>query len=244
MRYRSASSKSRETCCVSSRARSTPPCTGSRSASGCSAEWKGAESGREAKFYRITAAGRKQLEVETSSWERLSAAVALVMRANEAEEDRYERRRVFSRRQKREELLDKELRFHLEEQIRESIAAGMNPEQARREALLEFGGLDQIKEECRDVARATWLDALVQDVKFSFRSLGKSLGFTLTALATMGIGIGFNAAIYSYLDGILLRPIGLENADRLKSIYESGPGTQRLISTLNYHRHRRAKHGF
>jgi putative ABC transport system permease protein len=137
-------------------------------------------------------------------------------------------------RRKQEDLLDKELRFHLEEQIRENIAAGMSPERARREALLEFGGIDQIKEECRDVSPTAWLDALVQDVKFSFRSLGKSRGFTLTALATIAIGIGFNAAIYSYLDGILLRPVGLEDADRLVWIYESGPGNQRLISTLNY----------
>src|ERR1700710_518699 len=137
-------------------------------------------------------------------------------------------------RRKREDLLDKELRFHLEEQIRENIAAGMSPEQARREALLEFGGLDQIKEECRDVLPGAWLDALAQDVKFSFRSLGKSRGFTLTALATIALGIGFNAAIYSYLDGILFRPQDDEGADRLVWIYESGPSPQRLISTLNY----------
>src|SRR6188768_4117230 len=97
----------------------------------------------------------------------------------------------------REELLDKELRFHLEEQIRENLAAGMSPEEARRSAMVEFGGLDQIKEECREVAPWAWLDALWQDVKFSFRNLGKSRGFTFTALATIAVGIGFNAAIYS-----------------------------------------------
>ncbi|MEJ1971152.1 MAG: ABC transporter permease [Lacunisphaera sp.] len=136
-------------------------------------------------------------------------------------------------RREREELLDKELRFHLEEQIRDNLAAGLSPEQARREALLEFGGVDQIKEACRDVAPGAWLDALWQDVKFSFRSLGKARAYTFTALATLAIGIGFNAAIYSYLDGILLRPDGFEDSDRLVWIYEKGPG-QQLISTLNY----------
>jgi putative ABC transport system permease protein len=137
------------------------------------------------------------------------------------------------RRKTREDALDQELRFHLEEQIRDNIAAGMTPEEARRAAALEFGGVAQIKEECRDVAPHAWLDALWQDVKFSCRSLGKSRAYTLTALATIAIGIGFSAAIYSYLDGILLRPDGFEDRDRLVWIYETGPG-QKLISTLNY----------
>ena len=137
------------------------------------------------------------------------------------------------RRKTREASLDRELRFHLEEQIRDNLAAGMSPEEARRTAALEFGGLDQIKEECRDVAPWAWLDVLWQDVKFAGRSLGKSRGFTLTALATLAIGIGFSAAIYSYLDGILFRPVGFEDRDRLVWIYEEGPG-QKLISTLNY----------
>lgn len=136
-------------------------------------------------------------------------------------------------RRTREDSLDRELRFHLEEQIRDNLAAGMSPEQARRAALLEFGGLDQIKEECRDVAPWAWLDALWQDVTFSLRSLGKSRGFTFTALATIALAIGFNAAIYSYLDGILFRPQDNEGADRIVWIYEKGPG-QQLISTLNY----------
>jgi len=137
------------------------------------------------------------------------------------------------RRKTREAALDQELRFHLEEQIRDNLAAGMTPDEARRAAALEFGGLAQIKEECRDVAPHAWLDALWQDVKFSARSLGKARGYTLTALATLAIGIGFSAAIYSYLDGILLRPDGFEDRDRLVWIYETGPG-QKLISTLNY----------
>ncbi len=137
-------------------------------------------------------------------------------------------------RRNREDSLDRELRFHLEEQVRENIAAGMSPEQARREAMLEFGGLDQIKEECRDVAPWAWLDALWQDVKFSCRSLGKSRGYTLTALATIAIGIGFSAAIYSYLDGILLRPGGYPDGDRGVWIYETGPTPERLVSTLNF----------
>lgn len=137
-------------------------------------------------------------------------------------------------RKPREESLDQELRFHLEEATRDNIAAGMNPDEARRAAALEFGGLDQIKEECRDVAPWAWLDALWQDVKFSLRSLGKSKGFTLTALATLAIGIGFNAAIYSYLDGILFRTGGYPEDDRGAWIYESGPAPQRLVSTENF----------
>lgn len=138
------------------------------------------------------------------------------------------------RRREREEALDRELRFHLEEQIRDNFAAGMNPEQARREALLEFGGIERVKDECREVSRAGWLDALRQDVKLGLRSLGRSPGFTVTALATIALGIGFNAAIYSYLDGILFRSDNFPDADRLVSIYESGRSPQHLVSTLNF----------
>jgi putative ABC transport system permease protein len=142
--------------------------------------------------------------------------------------------RSLFRRRERERELDRELRFHLEEQIRENLAAGMDAATARRTALLDFGGVDQIKEACRDATGASWVEAWSQDVKFGLRSLRKAPGFTLIALATLAIAIGFNGAIFSYLDGVLFRPAGYPDADRLVWIYETAPNRPQLISTANF----------
>jgi hypothetical protein len=73
-----------------------------------------------------------------------------------------------------ERKLDAELRFHLEQQIADYIAAGMKPEEAGRRAALEFGGLDQMKEECRDVGSAHFVETLFQDIRYGFRQLRRS----------------------------------------------------------------------
>ena len=77
------------------------------------------------------------------------------------------------RRKSQERCLDSELRFHLEQQTKDNIAAGMNPEVARREAAIDLGGLEQIKEECRDKRRGAWLGHLSQDLRFGLRMLRK-----------------------------------------------------------------------
>jgi putative ABC transport system permease protein len=138
-------------------------------------------------------------------------------------------------RKKAERQLDAELRFHFDEQVKANVAAGMTDEEARRTTRLEFGGIDQIKEECRDVSRARWLEVLLQDVRYGLRSLRKSKGFTITAVATIGIGIGANAAIFSYVDGVLLRPVSYPDPGRLVQLSERKPdGTSSLVSTANF----------
>ena len=139
------------------------------------------------------------------------------------------------RRKAHEQKLDSELRFHLESQIRDNIESGMDSAEARRLAAIEFGGLEQTKEECRDVRRGRWLETTLQDLRFGVRSLRRSPGFTTAALATIAIGIGANTAIFSFVNGVLLKPPPYPDADRIVAIVEKRPtGNWSPVSALTY----------
>lgn len=114
-----------------------------------------------------------------------------------------------------EKELDTELRFHLDELIQEKIAAGLTPEQARREAILEFGAGQQIKEELRDVHRVATLDTTLANLKSAVRFMRKSPSFSLAVIVTLALGIGANSAVFSAIDAILLRPLPFPHADEL-----------------------------
>jgi predicted permease len=116
--------------------------------------------------------------------------------------------------------LDNELQFHIEELVQEKIARGLTHEQARRVAVLEFGGPEQIKEELRDVHRIPVLDALVTETRYAWRVLRRSASFSLTVIATLALGIGANTAVFTAIDAVLLRPLPYPNPDRLVVLHE------------------------
>lgn len=118
-----------------------------------------------------------------------------------------------------ERELDKELLFHLEQQMQENIAQGMSPAEARAAARRSLGGVAQIQEECRDMRRIHPLETIWNDLRYAVRILGRAPGFTLVIVLTLGLSIGANSAIFSVIQGVLLLPLPYPQAERLVRVY-------------------------
>lgn len=125
--------------------------------------------------------------------------------------------RLFSRKRLEREL-EKELRFHFEAQVSDKVRSGVSDEEARRLTRLEFGGFDQIKEDCRESRGTMWVESIVQDIRYGIRQLRKSPGFSITAVVTLALGIGATTAIFTLVHGVLERSLPVADPSSLYRI--------------------------
>jgi putative ABC transport system permease protein len=127
-------------------------------------------------------------------------------------------RSLFHRQQIDQEL-DDEINSHLDLAIDENIAKGMTPQEARRAARIELGGVEQVREEVRVLRAGAWLDTLFQDARFGVRMLQKSPGFSLVAVLTLALGIGSTTIMFSAIYGALIAPVPYKNSNQLAYVY-------------------------
>ncbi|MGW8267920.1 MAG: ADOP family duplicated permease, partial [Longimicrobiales bacterium] len=119
--------------------------------------------------------------------------------------------------------MDEEMRFHLEMEVQEHVRAGKTLGEARREALRTFGGVERFKERARDARGGRLMDDTRQDLFFTLRKLRRSPGFAFVIILTLALGIGANTAIFTLVDGILLRPLPFPDPDRLVRVFQTAP---------------------
>ncbi len=138
-------------------------------------------------------------------------------------DDLFFRLRSLFRRKTVEAELDAELRFHSEHQLEKYLRAGMSREQAIRQVRLDLGGIEQVKEDCRDARGVAPVETLLQDLRYGWRTLRKAPAFAAAAIFTLALGIGANTAIFSVVYGILLRPLPFRDPARLIVLNETTP---------------------
>ncbi|HKW61530.1 MAG TPA: ABC transporter permease [Candidatus Acidoferrum sp.] len=136
----------------------------------------------------------------------------------------FHRLRFFFRRTELDRDLDAEISSHLQFAIDENLQRGLSLAEARRQALLRFGGPQQAKERHREARALPFLEILLQDLRFASRMLRKSVGFTAIAILTLAFGLGATTAIFSVVNSVLLRPLPYKNSARLLRVDETHPG--------------------
>ncbi|PYR44917.1 MAG: hypothetical protein DMF89_26595 [Acidobacteria bacterium] len=131
--------------------------------------------------------------------------------------------------------LDEEIRDHIERETQDNIARGLSPEAAWQAAHRKFGNVTLVKEDARAVWVPVWIDQLRQDVQYAVRGLRRNPGFTVVAVLTLALSIGANTAIFSVVDGTLLKPLPYPEASRIVRVLEKRPqGSRASVSPLNY----------
>src|ERR1700749_3701827 len=133
---------------------------------------------------------------------------------------RYRLRALFRRKDVEEEL-DDELRFHFDCQVEKHMRAGMTQPEAKRRARLAFGGQEQVKEDCREARGTSMIETSLDDLKYALRQLWANPGFALVMILTLALSIGANSAIFSVINGVLLKRLPYPQPEQLARIFLS-----------------------
>src|SRR5688500_8690972 len=121
--------------------------------------------------------------------------------------------------------IDRELQFHIDALVEDYVRSGLSRDEARRRALIEFGGVQQIKEDVREVWTWRWLDDAVRDVQFAVRTYARAPVFAVTAVLTLALGIGVNTALFTVVRQVLLKALPVPHPEELVEI-DCGSGPQ------------------
>jgi len=122
------------------------------------------------------------------------------------------------RRWQMEDELDAELRFHFDRLVGDYLASGLSERDARQRARAEFGGVEAVRDACRDARGTRWVHDVLQDVRFSARLLAKDRGFTIVAVLALALGIGMNNAMFTIVNALCLHGLPIDDADRVVDI--------------------------
>jgi hypothetical protein len=133
------------------------------------------------------------------------------------------RLRSLFRRNQVEAEIDEELHFHFEKQVAKLVESGLPAEEARRRARLDFGGMEQIKEEHRDSRGISFIETMLQDIRFGLRLLGRTPVTTAVAILSLALGIGANTAIFSLIDTVMLRMLPVQKPEELMQVRMRDP---------------------
>ncbi len=128
--------------------------------------------------------------------------------------------------------LDEEVQAHLDLAEQAGIERGLTPEEARYAALREMGNTTRLKERAREADPLAWIESIAKDLRYSARSLARNPSFTIAAIFSLALGIGANSAIFSFVDGLLLRPLEVPRSSEIVRVHASIP--EQRLARLSY----------